>query len=86
MSGIEISERKLTEQALKQRERKSEQLKNQLHSENVDLQEEVRLNHNFEEIVEEINDSCKAIRQILNEAEQAASTGAGFFLGEGQPT
>ena len=79
MRRIENSERKLTEQALKQRERKLEQLKNRPHSENVDLQEEAMLNFKFEEIIEEIIDNCKAIRQILHEAEQAASTDAGFF-------
>ncbi len=79
MRRIENSERKLTEQALKQRERKLEQLKNRPHSENVDLQEEAMLNFKFEEIIEEIIDDCKAIRQILHEAEQAASTDAGFF-------
>ena len=79
MRRIENSERKLTEQALKQRERKLEQLKNRPHSENVDLQEEAMLNSKFEEIIEEIIDDCKAIRQILHEAEQAASTNAGFF-------
>ncbi len=57
------------------------QLKNRLYSENADLQEGVRLNPKFEKIIEEIIDSCKAIRQILHEAEQAASTNAGFFLG-----
>ncbi len=79
MRRIEISERKLTEQALKKGERKLEQLKNRPHSENIDLQEEVRLNSKFEEIIEEIIDDCKAIRQILHEAKQAASTDAGFF-------
>ena len=64
------------------------QLKNRPHSENADLQEGVRLNPKFEEIIEEIIDNCKAIRQILHEAEQAASTNAGFFLGatiKGEP-
>lgn len=41
-------------------------------------QEEVRLNRKFEEIVKEIIDDCKSIRQILDEAEQAMSTDAGF--------
>ncbi len=57
------------------------QLKNRPHSENADLQEGVRLNPKFEEII----DSCKAIRQILHEAEQAVSTNAGLFF-RGQPS
>ncbi len=79
MRRIEICERKLTEQASQQRVRKLVQLKNRPHSENVALQEGVRLNSKFEEIIEEIIDDCRAIRQILHEAEQAASTNAGFF-------
>jgi len=77
MRRIKISERKLTEQALKQRERKVEQLANRPHFESVDRQEDVRLNPKFEEII----DDCKAIKQILQEAEQAASTNPGSFLG-----
>jgi hypothetical protein len=68
--------------------RNLKQLKNRPYSENADLQEGVRLNPKFEEIIEEIIDNCKAIRQILHEAEQAASTNAGFFLGatiKGEP-
>jgi hypothetical protein len=65
--------------------RNLKQLKNRLHSENADLQEGVRLNPKFEEMIEEIIDSCKAIRQILHEAEQAVSTNAGFFF-RGQPS
>ena len=61
------------------------QLKNRPHSENADLQEGVRRNRKFEEIFEEIIDSCKAVRQIIHEVEQATSTNAGFFLG-GQPS
>ena len=75
MRRIEISERKLTEQALEQRERKVEQLTNRPHFESADRQEDVRLNPKFDEII----DDCKAIRQILKEAEQAASTDEGFF-------
>ena len=60
MKQIEISERKLTEQALKQ--------------------EEVGRNRKFEEIIEELRNECKAIRQILNEAEQALPTFASSFI------
>ncbi len=84
MRRIEISERKLTEQALKQRERKVEQLTNRPHFESVDRQEDVRLNPKFDEIIDEIIDDCKAIRKILHEAEQAVSTDAGFLGGSHQ--
>ena len=55
-------------------------LKNRPHSESADLQEGGRLNSKFEEIVEEIINNCKEIRQILYEAEQAVSTDAGTFF------
>jgi len=61
---------KQTEQTLKQCERKLEQFKNRPHSENIELD---RLNSKFEENIEEIIDSCKKIRQILFETEQAIS-------------
>jgi hypothetical protein len=48
-------------------------------NESIDLQEKYRLNPKFEEIIKEIIYDCKAIRQILHEAEQAASTNTGFF-------
>jgi len=73
---MEIAERKQTEQVLKQRERELEKLKNRLHAENVYLQEEIKLNHKFEEII----GSSEAIRQVLHKAEQVASTDATILI------
>lgn len=73
---MEIDERKQAEQALKQREKELEQLKNRLHAENVYLQEEIKLNHKFEEII----GSSEAIRQVLHKAEQVASTDATILI------
>ncbi len=47
----EIKERKRAEQALREALAEVEQLKNRLQAENVYLQEEIKLNHNFEEII-----------------------------------
>lgn len=49
MRRSDISQRKLTDHSVRQRERK------------------------FEEIIKEIIDDCKAIRQLLHEAEQSLS-------------
>jgi len=58
-------------------------LKNRPHSESAGLQKGVRLNPKFEEIIEEIINNCKEIRQILYEAEQAVSKDAStFFMGK----
>ena len=73
---IEIAERKQAEQALKQRENELEKLKNRLHAENVYLQEEIKLNHKFEEII----GSSKAIRSVLHKVEQVASTDATILI------
>jgi ribosome-binding protein aMBF1 (putative translation factor) len=79
MRRIENFDRKMSGQALKQSERNSEQSKNRPHSENIDQQEEDRLNSKFEEII----DDCKKIRQILSEAKQAVSADTGLFFGGG---
>jgi transcriptional regulator with PAS, ATPase and Fis domain len=73
---MEIAERSQAEQALKQRERELEKLKNRLHAENVYLQEEIKLNHKFEEII----GRGEAIRQVLRKAEQVASTDATILI------
>ncbi len=73
---MEIAERSQAEQALKQREKELEKLKNRLHAENVYLQEEIKLNHKFEEII----GSSEAIRQVLHKAEQVASTDATVLI------
>jgi PAS domain S-box-containing protein len=56
-----------------------EQLKNQLQQENRYLQEEIRLNHNFEEIIS----VSASFRGVLQQIEQVAATGATvLILGE----
>ncbi|OEU66002.1 MAG: hypothetical protein BBJ57_10195 [Desulfobacterales bacterium PC51MH44] len=56
-----------------------EQLKNRLQAENVYLQEEIKLNHNFEEIIGQSN----AIKKVLGKVEQVAATNATvLILGE----
>ena len=56
-----------------------EKLKNRLQAENVYLQEEIKLEHNFEEIISKSD----ALRNILRKVEQVASTDATvLILGE----
>lgn len=56
-----------------------EQLKNQLEAENIYLQEEIKLEYNFEEIISK----SKKFKKILNQVEQVATTDANvLILGE----
>ena len=56
-----------------------ERLKNRLHAENVYLQEEIKVAHNFEDIISR----SRVIKQVLREVEQVASTDATVLvLGE----
>ena len=56
-----------------------EQLKSRLHDENVYLQEEIKLSHNFGEIISQ----SQAMRKILHQVEQVAKTDATvLILGE----
>jgi len=59
-----------THQELKLRLKEIESLKNQLQAENKYLQEEIRLNHNFDEIVSK----SKRFHKVLQQIEQVAST------------
>jgi len=61
---------------LKLRLKEIESLKNQLQAENKYLQEEIRLNHNFDEIVSK----SKNFHKILHQIEQVASTGATVLI------
>ncbi len=75
----DITERKLAEQELKDALIKIEQLKNRLYAENIYLQEEIKVNHNFEEIIS-LSDKLK---KVLQKVEQVASTDASvLILGE----
>lgn len=77
--GQEITELKKTEEALRKAIAEVKQLKNQLLAENIYLQEEIKLKHNFEEIISR----SKALKNVLKEVEQVASTNATvLILGE----
>jgi formate hydrogenlyase transcriptional activator len=66
-------------QELQLRLKEIEQLKNQLQAENKYLQEEIKLNHNFEEIIS----VSKNFQKILQQIEQVAETNATvLILGE----
>ena len=68
--GYEITELKKTEAALREALDEVGRLKDRLHAENVYLQEEIRLQHNFGEIVGESG----ALKQVLHKVEQVAPT------------
>ncbi len=75
----DISERKLTEKRLEAAIKEIKQLKDRLLAENIYLQEEIKVHHNFEEII-----SCSdALKKVLQKVEQVASTDASvLILGE----
>jgi PAS domain S-box-containing protein len=75
----DISKRKKSEFQLKEAFKQINSLKNKLQAENLYLQDEIKLNHNFEEI---ITQSKKFIR-VLGNVEQVASTDSTvLILGE----
>lgn len=75
----DISKRKNAEAALLKTHEEVKQLKDQLQAENVYLQEEIKLEHNFDEIIS-ISGSFK---KVLRNVEQVASTDATvLILGE----
>jgi len=77
-AGAEL-ERMKAEAGLRQAMAEIEQLKNQLHAENIYLQEEIRREHNFEEIV----GSSPALLEVLQQVERVAPTDATvLILGE----
>ena len=67
---IDITDRKRAENALKMALSEVEQLKNRLENENLYLQNEIKLTHNFEEIV----GKSEALKNILGKVEQVAAT------------
>lgn len=72
-------ERKKNEDDLQQALQEVERLKNQLHAENIYLQEEIRSQHNFEEIIGE----SPALLEVLQQVERVAPTDATvLILGE----
>jgi len=75
----DITERKLAEEALAQAMSQLEALKDQLAADNAYLKEEVRLNHNFTEMI----GGSSALQQVLHKIEQVAPTNATvLILGE----
>jgi Nif-specific regulatory protein len=66
----ELRERKRAEEALREALSEVEQLKNRLQAENIYLQEEIKTEHNFEEIV----GTSKAIRKVFQSIEKVAGT------------
>lgn len=67
-----ISERKRAEEALRNALIEVDQLKSRLQAENVYLQEEIKLDHNFGEIIT----SSNGFKRVLARVEQVASTDA----------
>jgi transcriptional regulator with GAF, ATPase, and Fis domain/ABC-type uncharacterized transport system substrate-binding protein len=79
ITHIDISERKLAEIALQDAYREIEHLKNQLEAESNYLQEEIRLEHNFGNII----GGSAAIQYVLFKVRQVAATDATvLILGE----
>ncbi|HUU28675.1 MAG TPA: sigma 54-interacting transcriptional regulator [archaeon] len=75
----EISERKRAEEALLNAMAEVERLKGRLEAENIYLQEEIKIEHNFEEIVSR----SEALNKVLGKVEQVTSTDATvLILGE----
>jgi PAS domain S-box-containing protein len=76
---IDITDRKRAEEALKTALSEVEKLKNRLEDENLYLQNEIKLSHNFEEII----GKSEAIKNILGKVEQVAATDSTvLILGE----
>lgn len=77
-AGAEL-ERMAAESGLRRAMEEIEQLKNRLHAENIYLQEEIRGEHNFEEIV----GTSPALIEVLRQVERVAPTDATvLILGE----
>jgi len=77
--GQEITELKRTEEKLRTTLAEIEELKNRLQAENIYLQEEIKVVHNFEEIITR----SKVFKEVLTKVEQVASTNATvLILGE----
>lgn len=77
--GIDITERTRAEQALKAALAEVQELKDRLAEENLYLQDEIKLNHNFEEIIG-VSD---ALKNTLAKVEQVAVTDSTvLILGE----
>jgi formate hydrogenlyase transcriptional activator len=79
ISCVDITELKKTQQDLQQSLAEVQSLKEKLEAENTYLQQEIKLNNNFEEIVS----TSQAFRKVLEKVEQVANTSATvLILGE----
>ena len=77
--GLDITERKKAEAALQKAHAEVGQLKDRLARENRYLQEEIKSNHNFEEIISRSD----VFKEVLGKIEQVASTNSTvLILGE----
>jgi formate hydrogenlyase transcriptional activator len=66
----EIAERQRVERELQESYTEIQRLKDQLHAENIYLQQEIRLEHNFDEII----GHSQALKYLLFKVEQVAAT------------
>ncbi len=77
--SIDITDRKKADDDLLKALKEVKRLKNQLEAENVYLQNEIKTDHNFEEIIS----NSKEFNEVLNQVQQVASTEASvLILGE----
>ena len=77
--GQEITDLKKSENELREALKEVERLKDRLQAENTYLQQEIKLTHNFEEIITQ----NKKYKQVLDSIEQVAATSATvLILGE----
>lgn len=75
----DITDRKKAEQKIENALAEIKDLKDQLEAENIYLQEEIKIQHNFEEIISKSNE----LKKVLLKVEQVASTDATvLILGE----
>ena len=74
--GQEITALKKTEEKLRKALEEVEDLKNRLQAENVYLQEEIKVVHNFEEIIT----GSKVFKKVLQKVAQVAATNATVLL------
>jgi PAS domain S-box-containing protein len=72
----DITERKKAEQGLREAMAEVERLKNRLQEENVYLQEEIRTQHNFEELV----GASSAMKKVFQNVERVARTDATVLI------
>jgi transcriptional regulator with PAS, ATPase and Fis domain len=79
ISCVDVTEQKRAEQNLQDALHEVKKLKEQLEAENIYLQDEIKLDHNFEEIVSR----SESFKKVLTKIEQVADTDATvLILGE----